>query len=70
LVGAGVSTCGINVGNTVGVANDTASEAGVGVEPLITRPPQALNNTIALLRKIKPRHPRRCFGCECAFIEC
>lgn len=64
-VGAGVNTWGMRVGNTVGVDKETASEAGVGVGPVITRPLQPIapprrRHTISQLHHIR-RH-RRCLG--------
>ena len=58
-VGAGVTTWGINVGSTVGVAKEIASEAGVGVGPVITRPLQPIAPPARTHTHNQPRHIRR-----------
>jgi hypothetical protein len=62
-VGAGVNTWGTKVGSTVGVASETASEAGVGVGPVMRRPlhPTAAQTSITAHSQLRRvwRHRRR-----------
>jgi hypothetical protein len=72
-VGAGVSTWGISVGSTVGVAKEIASEAGVGVGPVMTRPPHPIALQISTLIHKPLRHiwrHRRCIKYFIAALTC